>query len=89
MTTSRMVRRAGYTLLDSEILESENENGHVTSWVYHGQVMEESRYWTYREIARDGTTFLGLPCSRNTARQGSEPRTGLNKANCAITAATE
>ena len=42
----------------SEILESENEQGHWTTWVYHGQVMEESRYWTYREVARDGTTFL-------------------------------
>jgi hypothetical protein len=42
----------------SEILESETEQGHWTTWVYHGQVMEESRYWTYREIARDGTTFL-------------------------------
>jgi hypothetical protein len=42
----------------SEVLESETEQGRWTTWVYHGQVMEESRYWTYREIARDGTTFL-------------------------------
>jgi hypothetical protein len=42
----------------SEILDTENEQGHWTTWVYHGQVMEESRYWTYRETARDGITFL-------------------------------
>jgi hypothetical protein len=42
----------------SDILESEDEHGHWTTWVFHGQVMEESRYWTYREIARDGTRFL-------------------------------
>ena len=42
----------------AQILESETESGHVTTWLYHGSVMEETRFWTYREIARDGTTFL-------------------------------
>ena len=42
----------------SEIVESETPQGHNTVWIYHGQVMQESRYWTYREISRDGTTFL-------------------------------
>lgn len=42
----------------TEILESESGQGHTTTWVYHGQWMQESRYWTYREISRDGTTFL-------------------------------
>ena len=41
-----------------EILESESDQGHITTWIYHGQWMEESRYWTYREISKDGTTFL-------------------------------
>ncbi|MBI4662931.1 MAG: hypothetical protein HY735_29325 [Verrucomicrobia bacterium] len=42
----------------TEILESETEQGHTTVWIYHGQWMQESRYWTYREISRDGTAFL-------------------------------
>ena len=42
----------------SEILESETPQGHTTVWIFHGQWMQESRYWTYREISRDGTTFL-------------------------------
>lgn len=42
----------------SEILENETEKGHTTVWIYHGQWMQESRYWTYREISRDGTIFL-------------------------------
>jgi outer membrane protein assembly factor BamE (lipoprotein component of BamABCDE complex) len=42
----------------SEKLESESEQGHETTWIYHGQWMEESRFWTFREIAQDGTTFL-------------------------------
>jgi hypothetical protein len=42
----------------SEVLESESEQGHVTTWIYQGQWMEETRYWTYREVPQDGTTFL-------------------------------
>jgi hypothetical protein len=33
----------------SEILESEDANGHVTTWRYHGSVLQEHRYWAYRE----------------------------------------
>ncbi len=42
----------------SQILQSETEAGRTTVWIYHGTTMEETRFWTYREIARDGTTFL-------------------------------
>jgi len=42
----------------TEILEQETQQGHTTIWIYHGQWLEESRYWTYREISRDGSTFL-------------------------------
>ena len=43
----------------SQILQSETaESGHTTIWIYHGTTMEETRFWTYREVARDGTTFL-------------------------------
>jgi hypothetical protein len=42
----------------TEILEQETQQGHTTIWIYHGQWLEESRYWTYREISRDGSTYL-------------------------------
>ena len=42
----------------TEIFESESDQGRVTTWIYHGQWLEESRFWTYREISQDGTTFL-------------------------------
>jgi len=42
----------------SQILQSETESGHTTIWMYHGTTMEETRFWTYREVARDGTAFL-------------------------------
>ena len=42
----------------AEILSQENRQGRSTIWLYHGTVMLETRYWTYREIAHDGTTFL-------------------------------
>jgi hypothetical protein len=43
----------------SEILESESgDRGHEVTWIYHGQWMEETRYWTYREITQDGAPFL-------------------------------
>ena len=42
----------------SEILESESGEGRATTWVYHGQWMEESRFWTYREVPQGGTVFL-------------------------------
>lgn len=42
----------------SQVLEQEDANGHVVTWVYEGQWMEETRYWTYRELSRDGSRFL-------------------------------
>ncbi|MBM3832954.1 MAG: hypothetical protein FJ403_06735 [Verrucomicrobia bacterium] len=42
----------------SEVLESETEQGRVTTWIYHGQWLQESRYWTFREVAQDGAVFL-------------------------------
>ena len=42
----------------SEILESETAQGHETTWIYQGQWMEESRYWTYREVPHNGNPFL-------------------------------
>lgn len=41
-----------------EVVESESDQGHITTWIYHGQTMEETRYWTFREVPRDGTVFL-------------------------------
>lgn len=42
----------------SQVLTSEDGNGRVTTWLYHGTWVEENRYWTYREVTRDGRTFL-------------------------------
>lgn len=42
----------------AEVLESESAEGHVTSWIYHGAWMEETRYWTYREVPRKGGRYL-------------------------------
>lgn len=42
----------------AEVLEAETDQGHVVTWIYHGQWMEESRYWTFREISRDDGVFL-------------------------------
>jgi hypothetical protein len=36
----------------SEVLESEDANGRVTTWRYYGSWMQESRYWAYRETRR-------------------------------------
>jgi len=68
----------------SEMVESETPQGHTTLWIYHGQVMQESRYWTYREISRDGTTFLErYPESDFFAR--SYIRAEIHFANGAVT----
>jgi hypothetical protein len=42
----------------AEKLETETEREHVTTWIYEGQWMEETRFWTFRETSRDGTPFL-------------------------------
>jgi hypothetical protein len=36
----------------SEVLESEDANGRITSWRYYGSWMQENRYWAYRETRR-------------------------------------
>jgi hypothetical protein len=42
----------------AQVLEEETAAARTTTWLYHGQWMEETRFWTYREISRDGTMFL-------------------------------
>lgn len=42
----------------SQILESESDQGHFVTWVYHGSALRETRYWSYREVPRRGTVFL-------------------------------
>lgn len=32
----------------SQILQQEDERGPVTTWLYHGSYLEETRYWPYR-----------------------------------------
>jgi hypothetical protein len=36
----------------SEVLESEDAGGRITTWRFHGSWMQESRYWAYRETRR-------------------------------------
>src|SRR5687767_1867631 len=45
----------------SEVLESEDAQGHFTTWRYHGSVLQEHRYWAYREVnagSRRGGNYL-------------------------------
>jgi len=42
----------------AQILTSEDQKGRVTTWLYQGTVLEENRYWTYREVSHDGRTYL-------------------------------
>ncbi len=42
----------------SEVVESESAAGRTTTWIYHGQWMEEQRFWTYREVSRESGIFL-------------------------------
>jgi hypothetical protein len=39
----------------AHVVESEDQNGHITSWLYYGSWMQESRYWAYRETSRHGS----------------------------------
>ena len=32
--------------------------GALTTWQFHGAWMQETRFWTYREVNKDNTTFL-------------------------------
>jgi hypothetical protein len=42
----------------SEIVQSETQSGRLTTWLYHSTMMEETRYWAYREIWRGNQMFL-------------------------------
>lgn len=42
----------------AEILQSETQDGLLTTWLYHGVWTEETRYWTFREVPYKGTVFL-------------------------------
>ena len=42
----------------SEVLQSETAEGALTTWNFHGAWMQETRFWTYREVTKDNTTFL-------------------------------
>ena len=44
----------------SEVLESEDASGRITTWRYYGTWMQEDRYWAYRETSRDGSPDLYL-----------------------------
>lgn len=32
----------------SQILQQEDQRGAITTWLYHGSYLEETRYWPYR-----------------------------------------
>jgi len=39
----------------AQILQSEDDGGIVTTWLYEGTYLQEYRYWNYREVQlRDG-----------------------------------
>lgn len=42
----------------SQVLESENERGAVTTWLYEGGWMQESRYWAYRQMGTGRDLYL-------------------------------
>lgn len=42
----------------SEVLQSETPEGALTTWQFHGAWMQETRFWTYREVTKDNATFL-------------------------------
>lgn len=42
----------------AQVVASEDKSGRKTQWLYHGTWLEENRYWSYREVSRDGRTYL-------------------------------
>jgi len=42
----------------TQIVTSEDQSGRATTWLYHGTMLEENRYWSYREVSRDGRVYL-------------------------------
>lgn len=37
----------------AQVVESETAQGHTTIWIYHGQAVEEYRYWIGRRLESD------------------------------------
>lgn len=37
----------------AQVLQSENQGGAATIWLYEGGWMEENRYWSHRRLERD------------------------------------
>jgi hypothetical protein len=43
----------------AQILQNQTANSGVqTVWLYHGTTMQETRYWTFREVPYQGHVFL-------------------------------
>ena len=42
----------------AQVLESENASGKVTTWLYEGGWMKETRYWAYRQTGTGPDLFL-------------------------------
>lgn len=42
----------------AQTLEGENERGIVTTWLYDGGWMQESRYWAYRQMGAGPDLYL-------------------------------
>jgi hypothetical protein len=42
----------------AEILHSESGAGAVTTWLYQGGWMQETRYWAYRQVGSEGGLCL-------------------------------
>lgn len=42
----------------SDVLQSEDEQGSRTTWLYHDSYMEERRFWNYREVQSPHGSFL-------------------------------
>ena len=42
----------------SDVLQSETAEGALTTWHFHSAWMQETRFWTYREVTKENTTFL-------------------------------
>lgn len=42
----------------AQVVTSEDTQGRTTTWLYHGSWLEENRYWSYREVSRDGRLYL-------------------------------
>lgn len=42
----------------AEVLQREDAGGMVTTWLYEGGWMEETRYWSYRQVGSGGGIAL-------------------------------